>query len=306
MRLAVTGNDVYAYTGSRSQNRALPTALFVHGAGNDHSVWALQSRYFAHHGWNALAVDLPGHGRSGGDPLSSVEAIADWIPAVLDAAEVERAALVGHSMGSLAALECAARHPERVTKVALIGPATPMPVSDALLDAAKRNDHVAHELITGWSYSAGKQLGGNQVPGVWLTGSAMRLLERTKPGVLHADLAACHAYAAGLAAAAKVRCPVLVIVGTRDIMAPSKNAQALIAALPGAKLVSLPDCGHALMAEEPDAVLDALRAFLDLSNRLRGPITLSVLARPSCTSMYYLGARCGPSRLGPLADSDRF
>ena len=209
-----------------------------------------------------LAVDLPGHGRSAGDALASVEAIADWIPLLLDAAKIESAALVGHSLGALAVLEAAARHAGRVTRIALIGPAAPMPVSDALLDAAKRNDHLAFELITGWSYSAGKQLGGNRVPGVWLTGSALRLMERTRPGVLHADLVACHSHATGIDSAAKVRCPSLVILGARDIMAPPKNAQALIAALPGARVVTLPDCGHALMAEQPDAVLDALRAFL--------------------------------------------
>ncbi len=262
MRFTVAGNEVYAYTGARPIERALPTAVFVHGAGSDHSVWVLQSRYFAHHGWNVLAVDLPGHGRSGGDALRSVEAIADWIPAVLDAAQIDQAALVGHSLGSLAALECAARHPGRVTRIALIGPAAPMPVSDDLQEAAMRNDHVAFELVTGWSYSAGKQLGGNQVPGMWLTGNALRLMERTGPDVLHADLLACHAHATGVDSAAEVRCPSLVILGARDIMAPPKNAQALIAALPGVRVVTLSDCGHALMAEQPDAVLDALRAFL--------------------------------------------
>jgi pimeloyl-ACP methyl ester carboxylesterase len=262
MRIVVAGGDVYAYTGSRPIDRTLPTVLFVHGAGNDHSVWALQSRYFAHHGFNAIAVDLPAHGKSGGAPLPSVEALADWIPALLDATGIEQATLVGHSLGSLATLECAARHRQRVAKLALIGPAAPMPVSDLLQDAAKRNDHVACDLITGWSYSARKQLGGNQVPGMWLIGNALRLLERAQPGVLHADLVACDRYTGGNASAACVRCATLVILGERDIMAPPKNAQALIKALPDSQVVTVPDCGHALMAEEPDIVLDALRAFL--------------------------------------------
>jgi len=262
MRLVVSGEAIYAYTGTRSLDVALPTIVFVHGAAADHSVWALQSRYFAHHGWNVLAVDLPGHGRSGGAPLASVAAIADWIPALLDAAKIGNAALVGHSLGSLAALECAARHSARVTKVALVGPAAPMTVAEPLLDAAKRDDHVAFELINGWSYSQGKQLGGNTVPGVWLTGNAMRLMERTQPGVLHVDLLACHGYASALDSAARLRCPVLIVTGARDIMAPPKSAKALTAALPGARVVTLPECGHALMAEQPDAVLDALRAFL--------------------------------------------
>jgi len=260
--VTVASHPVYAYTGARALVAAQPTVAFVHGAANDHSVWALQSRWFAHHGWNVLAVDLPGHGRSGGPALESVEAIADWLPALLDAVGAERAALVGHSLGALAVLACAARHPARVTKVALLGPSVPMPVTDLLLATAKADDHAAFELINGWSVSPGKQLGGNTVPGMWLTGNAMRLMERTRPGVLHADLTACNAYADGLAHAAAARLPALVVTGQRDLMAPPRNATALIAALSDVRTVMLPDTGHALMAEQPDAVLDALAAFL--------------------------------------------
>jgi pimeloyl-ACP methyl ester carboxylesterase len=262
MRLDVDGSEVYAYTGTRQVDPAKPAVVFVHGAANDHSVWLLQSRYFAHHGKGVLAVDLPGHGRSAGAALGSVDAIADWLPRVLDAAGLAQAALVGHSMGALAALACAARHPARVAKVALLGPAVPMEVSEALLDAAKANDHVAYELINGWSTSAGKQLGGNTVPGMWLLGSAIRLMERTAPGVLHADLVACSAWTGGLEAAAAVRCPSLVVIGARDLMAPPRAAKGLVEALAGARVVTLPDTGHAMMAEQPDAVLDALRGFL--------------------------------------------
>lgn len=262
VRINVQGAATYAYTGSRDFDPRLPTIVFVHGAANDHGVWALQSRYFAHHGRNVLAVDLPGHGRSGGEPLASVEAIAAWIVALLDAVRVERVALVGHSLGALAVLEAAGRYPERVERIALLSPAAPMPVNDVLLDAAKRDDHVAYELITGWSFSAGHQLGGNPLPGVWMTGNALRLMERSRPGALYADLLACHRYAGGLSAAGKVRSPALLILGQRDLMAPARNAAALSAALGDRRVVSVPDCGHSLMTEAPDAVLDALREFL--------------------------------------------
>ena len=262
MRIVVDQCETYVYTGSRALVAAQPSVLFVHGAAHDHSVWALQSRYFAHHGFNALAVDLPGHGRSAGHPLSAIDAIAGWLPRVLDAVGVASAAVVGHSMGSLAALACAGRHGDRVSKVALLGPAVPMAVSDALLAAARADDHLAFELINGWSHSAGKQLGGNQVPGMWMTGASMRLMERSGPGVLYNDLTACADYAGGLDAAAAVRCPVLAIMGARDVMAPPGGAQAMLAALAQATVVTLPDTGHAMMAEQPDAVLDALRRFL--------------------------------------------
>lgn len=262
MQLAVAGHAVYAYTGARALDAALPTIVFVHGAALDHSVWALQSRYFAHHGANVLAVDLPGHGRSEGNGLTSVRAIADWIVALLDAVGVARAALVGHSMGSLAALDAAGRYPQRVARLALLAPSVPMPVSDILLAAAKANDHVAYELITGWSFSDAHQLGGNAQPGVWMTANGLRLMERTRPGVLYADLRACHEYDAGLPAAAGVRCPVLVIAGQRDQMALARNMQSLIAALGDKRVITIAGCGHSLMIEAPDAVLDALRTFL--------------------------------------------
>jgi len=262
MRFDLNRTEIYAYTGTRPMVAGAPTIVFVHGAANDHSVWALQSRYFAHHGCNVLAIDLPAHGRSGGTALESVEAIADWIPLVLDAAEVVQAAVVGHSLGSLATLACAARHADRVTKIALLGAAVPMLVSDELMAVAKADDHVAYEMINGWSFSAGSQLGGNAIPGMWMTGNALRLMERTRLGVLHADLMACQTYANGLADAAAVRCPVLAIMGARDLMTPVKGAQAMLAALPNQRTVLLPATGHAMMAEQPDAVLDALRGFL--------------------------------------------
>lgn len=262
MRFDVAGESVYAYTGTRTFAADRPTVVFVHGAANDHGVFALQSRYFAWHGVNVVAVDLPGHGRSGGEPRRSVEALADWLHDVLDALRVPQASLVGHSLGALATLECAARHPGRVSRLALLGPSAPMPVGDDLLEAAARNDHVAYELINGWSFSAGSQLGANRVPGMWMLGNAMRLMERTRNDVLSVDLVACNAYANGLVSAARVRCPALVIIGARDIMAPPRNAKALVAALPNATTVTLAETGHSLMAERPDEVLDALREFL--------------------------------------------
>ncbi|HVO88746.1 MAG TPA: alpha/beta hydrolase [Casimicrobiaceae bacterium] len=262
MEIDVEGRRIYAYTGGRALAAVRPAIVFVHGAGNDHSVWALQSRYFAHHGRNVLAIDLPAHGRSGGEPIAGVEDLATFLGALLEGLGTGRHTLVGHSMGALAALQCAASYPERVGKLALLGPAAPMPVSEELLDAARRNDHIACELINGWSFSVAAQLGGNTIPGMWMIGSAMRLLERSRPGVLAVDLAACNAYANGVAAAARVRAPALVILGARDIMAPPRNAKALVDALSDKRVISLPDTGHALMAERPDAVLDALRGFL--------------------------------------------
>ena len=165
-------------------------------------------------------------------------------------------------MGSLAALECAARHPERVRALALIGTAAPMFVGEGLMKAARDDSHDALDMVNIWGHSATAQIGGNTAPGMWMTGAYMRLLERAKPQVLHVDLKACAEYADGTASAAKVKCPTLFILGSRDIMTPPRNAKDLRSAIPGSRTVMLEGAGHALTAERPDAVLDALIGFV--------------------------------------------
>jgi pimeloyl-ACP methyl ester carboxylesterase len=261
MELQVNGNTAYAYTAGRALDPARPSIVFVHGAANDHSAFLLQSRYFAYHGYNALAVDLPGHGRSAGAPLATIGAMGDWVAGLLAAAGIERAALVGHSMGSLVALECAARHPQRARALAMIGTSAPMPVGEVLLAAAHEDRHAAFDMLNVWGHSAAAQIGGNTVPGMWMTGANLRLIERARPQVLYTDLKACDEYRDGPASAARVQCPTLIVLGAQDRMALPRNAQALRAAMPNAQTVMLEGTGHALMAERPDAVLDALIAF---------------------------------------------
>lgn len=262
MDLDVGGKRVFAYTGGRRFDADLPCVVFVHGAESDHCVWVLQSRYLAHHGYGVLAIDLPSHGRSEGPALACIETIADWLPALLDAAGVARAHLVGHSMGSLAALECAARHPSRVASLALLGTAFPMRVAPELLEATRADEPAAQDMINIWSHSAYAQYPSNPGPGFWVIGENLRLMQRQRPGVLHADFAACNGYAGGLDAAARVRCPTLFVVARRDAMTPGRAAQALIQAVREARVAEIRESGHAMMAEKPDEVLDALRAFL--------------------------------------------
>ncbi|BAO29799.1 alpha/beta fold hydrolase [Sulfuritalea hydrogenivorans] len=266
MQIEINGQSAYAYTGGKPFDAGLPCVVFIHGAQNDHSVWGLQSRWFAHHGYSVLAVDLPGHGRSAGTPLPSIEALADWIELLLEKVgagdTAKTVSLVGHSMGSLMALECASRHPARIARIALIGTAVPMPVSDVLLGPAKDNEPKAISMINTWSHSPRGTIGGNTVPGMWLLGAARRLMERQQPGVLHNDLAACNAYSHGMDAAAALACPALIVSGSRDMMTHPKAAAKLAAAIKDVRSINLDGAGHALMAEQPDAVLDALRGFI--------------------------------------------
>jgi len=254
-----TGDFVtFAANGGRAFDPSLPLAVFLHGAGLDHSVWALHSRWFAHNGWSVLAPDLPGHGRSGGQPLASIEEMADWLAQLIEASGAGPAKLIGHSLGSLVALETAARHPAKVSALGLTGAAATMPVSPALLGAAEAGDHAAIDMVSIWGHGFRAALGGSQAPGLWMLGAAGRLLERARPGVLFADLSACNNYKGGLEAAARISVPVTLVLGERDLMTPLKAGRALGAALPNARMVVLPGAGHMLMAEQPDEVLQAL------------------------------------------------
>jgi pimeloyl-ACP methyl ester carboxylesterase len=260
MQLQVNGTDIFVATGGREFDPALPTVVMLHGAGFDHSSWALHSRWFAHHGYGVLAPDLPGHGRSSGSPLATIAEMADWTVALLDTAGAAKARLVGHSMGSLIALETAARHPEKVSALSLIGTAATMAVGPDLLKAAEANDHAAIDMVTIWGLGSQAELGGSLAPGLWMHSGAERVLEQCRPGVLFNDLSACNAYQNALTAAAKVTVPVTLILGERDMMTPARAGKALAAALANSRTVVLPGAGHMMMAERPDQLLAALQA----------------------------------------------
>ncbi len=262
MRISVNGVEIDAATGGKPFDTNQPALIFVHGAGFDHSIWQQQARYFAHHGYSVLAIDLPGHGRSGGDAISDVGEIGDWIADLIDATGAGSASLIGHSMGALAVLETASRCPEKVEKLVLLGVAARMPVHPELLDAAKSNDHKAIELIAGWGHGARAHRGGNIAPGVWLLQAGTRLLERAAPGVLGNDLAASDAYKNAVATAGQVKSPTLCLLGGQDKMTPVKAAMPLMEALPDATRVVLAESGHMMMVEAPGETLDALVEFL--------------------------------------------
>jgi pimeloyl-ACP methyl ester carboxylesterase len=260
MNLTVNGKEVFAATGGREFDKSLPAVALIHGAGFDHSAWALHSRWFAHHGFAVLVPDLPGHGRSKGPALKTIAEMADWIAALLDAASATKAHLIGHSMGSLIALEAAARHPAKVSALGLIGTAATMTVGPDLLKAAEANDHDAIDMVSIWGLGFEAEIGGSLAPGMWMHGGAQRVLQHCAPGVLFSDLSACNSYQDALAAGAKVAVPTTLILGEKDMMTPAKAGKALASAIPQARTVVLRGAGHMMMAERPDELLAALKA----------------------------------------------
>lgn len=260
MKLDINGVATRVATAGPEIFPERPALILVHGAANDSDAWRDVMPALAASGIKVFAPDLPGHGASGGAPPASIEAIADWLLALVDALGLDQAVLAGHSMGSLAALEAAARGDRRISGLALLGAAVPMPVSDLLLDTARRQPDVACRMVAAWSHTPGFFIAGGGGHGVWGVGKTLAVMRRNS-GTLAGDLGNCNNYGNGLNAAAAVRCPTALVLGRRDRMTPLRNVQPLAEALAGASRYEIADCGHAMMVEKPGAVAAALETF---------------------------------------------
>lgn len=262
MDLRLNGHSVYYANGGLAYDAGKRSVAFVHGAGMDHTVWTLYTRYFARNGYNVFAFDLPGHGRSDGEPLPTIEAMAQWLAAALGTLGITQATLAGHSMGSLIALHAAATAPGLARSLALLGFSYPMPVGKPLLDAAHNDDHAAIDMMMIWGHDHLAQIGGNAVPGMGIVTPVQRIVERAAPGVLFTDLNACHTYAAGEGSARALDCPVTLILAERDRMTPLRTARAFMEHFRRADAIVLSECGHGMLAERPEETYRALAQAL--------------------------------------------
>lgn len=263
MIVTVNGQTAHAANGGIAKpDSSLPVVILIHGAGMDSSAWFLQTRYLAYRGFRVFAVDLPGHGRSEGETITSVEAMADWLGSFMDAARIESAHLVGHSMGTFIALELAASQPQKVSSIVLMGTASDMPVHPQLISDAENNLPAAAALMTAWSHAKPAHVGHHPTPGLWMLGGAQALVERSKPGVLASDFRACAAYGNATQAAAAVTVKSTVIIGDGDKMTSPEAGTKLARLLPDCTIAMLDDTGHMMMVESPRRVKQALLAAL--------------------------------------------
>jgi pimeloyl-ACP methyl ester carboxylesterase len=262
MYLNIQGHALFADTGGVEHRPGLPTAVFIHGVLNDHHVWRGTAQVVATWGWNVLALDLPGHGHSKGPAPSSVEAAADTILACLDALNITQAALIGHSWGSLIALEAAARDAARssgrVCALVMVGTAYPMRVSPALLDLALSDPIKAIEKITRYSHAP-----STDAAIVQASRSLMQAVHQREPvaQVMHTGFVACDQYRGAEAALRWLDVPTHFVLGRADQMTPPAAAQSLIDGLTHPTVVMV-DAGHAIMSEAPEALKQALAQAL--------------------------------------------
>ncbi len=261
MNITINGNSVFIATSGKEFDPEKRSWIFIHGSAMDHTIWATFNRYFTSIGINVLAIDLPGHGKSAGKPLNTIEDISDWLANVFKKLKLEQAIVAGHSMGALITYDFAARYSKHCQAAVLLGFCLPMPVNQMLLDLSEANDHRAFEMIVDFGYAPNSKIGAAQVPGLWMTEGGMRLMEQSKPGALFCDFTACNNYTPDESLATKIDCPVLFIAGAADKMTPVRGMMPWVAKIPHSQLEVIQRCGHMMMMEKPNQVINALKRF---------------------------------------------
>lgn len=266
MYFDVNGRRVFATTGGRPFDNGKPVVLFLHGSGLDHTFWGLHSRFFAFRGYSVLVPDLPGHTHSEGPPLTSIEAIGDWLDDVVEALDARDISIVAHSQGCLNALEFASRHPGRIRSISFIASGLATPVNEALIEAAENDPESAIGMMLGWGFGPAGHLHRGPIPGNSMLAGGSRVMRRNVPNALATDLRACDAYANGKQAAAMITVPTQVITAGKDRMAPARATAELVAQLRDPEVATIVDSGHMIPQEAPDECRRLLRDFIFREN----------------------------------------
>ena len=263
MKFKVNSEEVFASTGGRPFDKKKPLMIFIHGSGLTHVCWVLQTRSFAFHGYNVLALDLPGHGLSGGKSLKSIEEMADWLSDVIDAVSFKEASLVAHSQGCLVAIECAARYPQKIKTLSLMGGAGAISMNPELLSLAEKSDPKAVALMMDFAHGQSGHFGGHPVPGLYhMNIGSMLVKSKEIKDTLGIDFRACHNYTSGFDAAKKLSLPTLSILADQDRMCRLKDGKKLADNIKNSEVHVIKNCGHMMLLEEADQTLIILKNFI--------------------------------------------
>ena len=266
MHFDLNGKQVFATTGGKPLDNSKPTVIFLHGSGLDHTFWGLHSRFFAFRNYAVLVPDLPGHTHSEGPDLTSIEAMADWLNDVVEVLDIDNLSLVAHSQGCLVALEFASRYPKKLRTVSFIASGLATPVNPALIDNAEKRPEAAIAMMLSWGFGSAGHLHQGPIPGNSMVAGGLKVMRGNVPNELASDLKACDAYQNGKAAAAKITGPIQVILGGHDRMAPRKATTELVEHLRDPEVHIIPQSGHMVPQEAPDACRQLLKTFIFVNN----------------------------------------
>lgn len=258
MEITYRGEPVRIATGGRSHSSDEPGVVLIHGSGMDRTGWQMQTRWLAHHGYRVAAIDLPGHGLSGGEPLETVEEMGEWTAGLVHELGLAPAHLVGFSLGTFVAMEAASQDPGCAQSLVLIGTGAVMPVHPELLAASYDDIPKASGLMTSWGLGSRAHRGGHRSPGTWLVGASKALLERSRDNALGHDMAASNAYTRAVEVASTLSVPATFVLGSEDKMTPTRASGPLIEAFDDPAVIRLDGVGHFMATEHPVAVRTAI------------------------------------------------
>jgi len=266
MYVEVNGKQVFATNGGKAFDNKKPVVMFLHGSALDHTFWGLHSRFFAFRNYAVLVPDLPGHSHSEGPALTTIETIGDWLHDLVDALAIDNISVVAHSQGCLNALEFLSRYPDKVRSVSLMCSGLATPVNPALIDAAENRPEDAIAMMVGWGFGPAGHLHQGPIPGNSMVASGCKVMRRNVPDELATDLKACDAYKNGKEAAAKITCPIQVILAGQDKMAPRKATDELVEHLNNPEVHVIPESGHMVPQEAPNKSRHLLKTFIFSNN----------------------------------------
>jgi 3-oxoadipate enol-lactonase len=251
MPFAQVGNDKIYYAERGTQGTPI---VFIHGSGASHLIWGAQVRALGEV-TRAVALDLPGHGRSAPPGRDSMDGYRDVVLGLLDALGFARAVIVGHSLGGGIAQTLALSHPDRVAGVGLVGTGARLRVLPQILDGivSPRDFDRTAEFIVDNSYAPSLDAATRE--------RAIVDLRACPPQVTHGDFAACNAFDV-MSRVAEIRAPTVVICGRQDRMTPVKYSEYLASNIPHAQLVVIDGAGHSVMIEQPEQVNRALEELM--------------------------------------------
>ena len=247
---------MFVSTGGMDFDKKKPSILLMHGSGLTHIVWSLHEQFYATQGYNVLSVDLPGHGNSEGPSLKSIEEISDWIKSLMNALDINKLIIIGHSQGSLVAIDFAARYPNLINGLVLVAGSYKMPVNQDLIDYAEEGDEKAVLLMMKWGYEGSKAfIGGNPVKKI--INSSREIRE-----VLAVDLNACNNYKGGKESLGKINCSTLCIFGDLDKMVPLEVGNKMSSMIKNAEKKVINNCGHMIIFEKAFEMRKTVKEFL--------------------------------------------
>ena len=256
MIIDIESKSVHLSDAGQGIDNSKDTIVFLHGSGLSHIVWSLAEQFFSSKNFNALSIDLPGHGNSQGPCLDSIEKISDWLEKVFEKLNLENLTIVGHSQGCLEALEYSYKFKNRLKKLVFIGGSYRMPVNKDLIALASNGDSGSVQLMMKWSYEGSKKfIGGNPIE---------KIIQSPKDikEVLAVDLIACNNYSNGSIAAEAISCPVLMIFGELDKMVNIEVGKKFANKVKDSKTYIINGCGHMIMIEKAFEMREKVLEFL--------------------------------------------